>query len=279
MEKGWDERECEMRLARLIGHPKTKSFFSPTACAEEHHRTHTNDPDCTSQTCTFIHDERIQIRIMTQTSTSRSPPVKWAQRKDQLILTIDLQGVKDPSLEVEAGRITFKGEATVRSNFDRSFSSPTTTRPLTTPHAPRPTPHPQSHGTGPDTHTYALDLNLYDEINVDDVKKHQTDRTLRLLIGKKEPGPFWPRLIKEKEKLGYIKTDFDRWVDEDEEDEAPGLADGFDMSSFQQMMGGMGGMGGGGMGGFDMSQLGDLAGAVGDDSDDDEEDIPDLTKE
>ena len=117
---------------------------------------------------------------------------------------------------------------------------------------------------------------------MDDVKKHQTDRTLRLLIGKKEPGPFWPRLIKEKEKLGYIKTDFDRWVDEDEEDEAPGLADGFDMSSFQQMMGGMGGMGGmdgGGMGGFDMSQLGDLAGAVGDDSDDDEEDIPDLTKE
>ena len=173
----------------------------------------------------------------------RFPPVKWAQRKDQLFVTIDLQGVKDPTLEVETTRISFKGEAS-------------------------------SHGTGPETHTYALDLNLYDEINVEDVKKHQTDRTLRLLIGKKEAGPFWPRLVKEKEKLAYIRTDFDRWVDEDEEDEAPGLADGFDMSQFAQMMGGMGD--GGGMGGFDMSQLGDLAGAVDDDDDSDEEDVPDL---
>ena len=140
--------------------------------------------------------------------------------------------------------------------------------------------HQQSHGTGPETHTYALDLNLYDEVNTDDVKENRTDRTIRLLIGKKESGPFWPRLVKETGKLSYIKTDFDRWVDEDEEDEAPGLTDGFDMSQFAQMMGGgMGGMGGD-MGGFDMSQLGDLAGAVdgeGDDSDE-EEDIPELTK-
>ena len=135
------------------------------------------------------------------TSTTRNPPVRWAQRKDTLFVTIDLQGVKDPVLEVTAGKITFKGEA-------------------------------QSHGTGPETHAYALELNLYDEINTDDVKENRTDRTLRLLIGKKEPGPFWPRLVKETGKVSYIKTDFDRWVDEDEEDEAPGLADGFDMSQF-----------------------------------------------
>ena len=70
--------------------------------------------------------------------------------------------MKDPVLEVTAGKITFKGEA-------------------------------QSHGTGPETHSYALDLNLYDEINTEDVKESRTERTLRLLIGKKESGPFWPR--------------------------------------------------------------------------------------
>ncbi|MEO2193237.1 MAG: p23/wos2 family protein [bacterium] len=185
----------------------------------------------------------------TTTSTTRNPPVRWAQRKDSLFVTIDLQGVKDPALEVTAGKITFKGEA-------------------------------QSHGTGPETHSYVLDLNLYDEINTEDVKESRTDRTLRLLIGKKESGPFWPRLVKEAGKVSYIKTDFDRWVDEDEEEEAPGLADGFDMSQFAQMMGGgMGGGMGGDMGGFDMSQLGDLAGQVdGEGDSDEEEDIPELTK-
>jgi prostaglandin-E synthase len=186
---------------------------------------------------------------MSSTAT-RFPPVRWAQRKDSLFITIDLQGVKNPELTVTKDAIKFKGEA-------------------------------QSHGTGPETHVYALDLNLYDEINTDDVKENRTDRTLRLLIGKKESGPFWPRLVKDAAKVSYIKTDFDRWVDEDEEDEAPGLTDGFDMSQFAQMLGGAGGGAGGGMGGgaggFDMSQLGDLAGAVGDDSDSDEEaDLPDL---
>ncbi len=39
----------------------------------------------------------------TTTSTTRNPPVRWAQRKDSLFVTIDLQGVKDPALEVTAG--------------------------------------------------------------------------------------------------------------------------------------------------------------------------------
>lgn len=66
---------------------------------------------------------------------------------------------------------------------------------------------------------------------------------------------FWPRLLKDKllEK-NQVAIDWDRYVDEDEEDEAGG----FDMSNMAggQGMGGMGDMGGmGGMGGMDMEAL------------------------
>ena len=62
-------------------------------------------------------------------------------------------------------------------------------------------------------------------------------------------------MTKEKVKTSYLKTDFGKWVDEDEQDGAPNddAGDGMDMGSMGDM-GGMGGMGGmpgmGGMGGM-----------------------------
>lgn len=43
---------------------------------------------------------------------------------------------------------------------------------------------------------------------------------------------FWPRLLKDAKKVHYLKTDFDKWVDEDEQEEAP-----------EDDLGNMGGMG------------------------------------
>lgn len=31
---------------------------------------------------------------------------------------------------------------------------------------------------------------------------------------------YWPRLLKESKKVHFLKTDFDKWVDEDEQNEA-----------------------------------------------------------
>lgn len=36
---------------------------------------------------------------------------------------------------------------------------------------------------------------------------------------------YWPRLTKEKAKLFYLKTDFDKWVDEDDQNGANLLDD------------------------------------------------------
>ena len=66
---------------------------------------------------------------------------------------------------------------------------------------------------------------------------------------------FWPRLLKDKTlEKNQVKIDWDRYVDEDDEEDAGG----FDMSALQGGlgMGGMGDMGGmGGMGGMDMDEM------------------------
>lgn len=41
------------------------------------------------------------------------------------------------------------------------------------------------------------------------------------VVAKKDMAkPYWPRLIKENKKSQYIQCDWDKWVDEDEEQEA-----------------------------------------------------------
>lgn len=49
--------------------------------------------------------------------------------------------------------------------------------------------------------------------------KRLSSRSLYLVLRKKEPkAEFWPRLTKEKVKTPFVKTDFSKWVDEDEQD-------------------------------------------------------------
>lgn len=147
--------------------------------------------------------------------------------------------------------------------------------------APSVPPHTQrkSSISGPEEHQYVLDLELYDQIDKDDIKQVTTDRTITLVIAKLDEGPYWPRLLKAPGKTPpYIKADWDKWVDEDEEDEldASGMG-GFDMSALEQFQA----AGAAGAGGFDLSQLGDLAAMQGmnADEDDDEEgeEVPPLT--
>lgn len=109
-----------------------------------------------------------------------------------------------------------------------------------------------------------------------------TSRAIVLVLRKKEAkAEYWPRLTKEKPNKNWIKTDFSKWVDEDEQEDAPvedegmggGMPPGMDMASMMggggaggmPGMGGMGGMGGaGGPGGMDFaSMMGGMGGAGG----------------
>ncbi|KAI0440998.1 HSP20-like chaperone [Xylaria telfairii] len=123
--------------------------------------------------------------------------------------------------------------------------------------------------------TYHLEINFFDEIDVENSKIHHTARNVEMKLRKKDlKEEYWPRLLKDAAKVQFVKTDFDKWVDEDEQNE---VADD-DMSQFG---GGMGGMPGGDFGGIDFSKLGGMGGmdgmgGAGSDDDEDEEDEEDM---
>ncbi|KAI5858044.1 HSP20-like chaperone [Tricharina praecox] len=155
-----------------------------------------------------------------------TPEVLWAQRssidddeKNVVYLTITAADIPKDSLKVEltATKLSFSGENKWRK--------------------------------------YALDLEFYAEIDEKLSKTHHSGRGVEFVLRKKEiKAEFWPRLAKEPKKLQFIKTDFNKWVDEDEQDEAeePAIPAGNDMDG--DMDGGMGGMGGG-MGGLDFAKM------------------------
>ncbi|QUC16489.1 uncharacterized protein UV8b_00730 [Ustilaginoidea virens] len=133
---------------------------------------------------------------------------------------------------------------------------------------------------------YHVELPFYAEIDPADSKINHTSKNIEIKVQKKElKEEYWPRLLKDSHKLHFLKTDFDKWVDEDEQNEA---ADD-DFSQFGGM-GGMPGMGGD-FGGIDFSKLGGDAGmpdlgAMGgeedegeDSGDEDDNDMPALEGE
>ncbi|KAL8988279.1 MAG: hypothetical protein Q9169_008582, partial [Polycauliona sp. 2 TL-2023] len=149
--------------------------------------------------------------------------------------------------------------------------------------------------------TYHVELEFYAEIDVENSKTHHTSRDVVFVLRKKElKEEYWPRLLKESKKMHFLKTDFDKWVDEDEQDGAPddamaGMGGGMGGMGGgmpgMEGMGGMPGMGGdGGFGGIDFSKLGGGAGGMpdmgdmpdmgeGGDDDDDDDDMPTLEEE
>ncbi|TFB04612.1 Protein wos2 [Trichoderma ghanense] len=196
-----------------------------------------------------------------------TPEVLWAQRssatdasKNFIYLTISVPDVpkEDLKLDIKPTSVTFTGtSATLKK-------------------------------------TYHVELELYAEIDPAESRVNHTAKNIEMKLQKKElKEEYWPRLLKSSQKLHFLKTDFDKWVDEDEQNEA---ADD-DLSKFGDM-GGMPGMGGD-FGGIDFSKLGGGAGGMPDmsgmglegmpeysssgnpdsDSDDDDDEMPGLEGE
>jgi len=138
--------------------------------------------------------------------------------------------------------------------------------------------------------SYHLALEFYAEIDPKESKVNHTAKNIEIVLRKKElKEEFWPRLLKDAKKVHFLKTDFDKWVDEDEQDEAPeddlggmgGMGGMPGMGDMSNMMGGAGGD----FGGIDFSKLGGagMGGEEGEeeegDDDDDDDDMPALEGE
>ncbi|WCJ21344.1 Co-chaperone protein p23-1 [Euphorbia peplus] len=165
---------------------------------------------------------------------SRHPEVKWAQRVDKVFLTVQLPDAKNAKVNLEPEGV-FKFTASA----------------------------------GADNNSYELTLELFDKVNVEESKINIGVRSIFCILEKAEK-VWWKKLLRADGKLPhYVKIDWDKWVDEDEDDGQAANVDmgGMDFSNFNMGdMGGMAGMGGmPGMGGMtdDMGEF--------DDSDDEDE--------
>lgn len=115
---------------------------------------------------------------------------------------------------------------------------------------------------------YDLHIDFFKEIDDSSVRTTVTGSHIFCVLVKKDLGEeYWPRLTKEKVKYRNIRTDFDRWVDEDEQDEGDDKAvegmddlqqfsqNNLDFSELAKQFGGMGDAGAGKSG---PSQFGDF---------------------
>jgi prostaglandin-E synthase len=163
--------------------------------------------------------------------STNTAPIKWAQRSDSLYITIALPDVKDETIELTDTELQFKGKSgdkdyEVNIKFFQKVDSADSTYKV----LPR-----------------SVQMHVMKEKKSDD-DKSDDDET------------FWPRLLEDKllEK-NQVKIDWDRYVDEDEEEE------GFDTSNLEGGNAMAGGMppGMGGMGGMPPGMEGMMGGMPG----------------
>ncbi|KAF4349792.1 co-chaperone protein p23-1-like isoform X1 [Cannabis sativa] len=124
---------------------------------------------------------------------SRHPYVKWAQRSDKIFITVDLLDAKDVKLKLEPdGRFIFSATK--------------------------------------DSIPYEVDIELFDKINVEESKYNVGARGIVYAIKKAEK-KWWDRLLKQEGKPPvFLRVDWDKWVDEEDENEKGGR--GFDDVDF-----------------------------------------------
>ncbi|KAG8643160.1 co-chaperone protein p23-1 isoform X2 [Manihot esculenta] len=129
---------------------------------------------------------------------SRHPIVKWAQRSDKLYLTVELPDAKDVKLKLEPeGKFSFSATK--------------------------------------DDIPYEADIELFDKVNVEESKYNFGIRSIVYVIKKAEQ-KWWSRLVKQEGKPPvFLKVDWDKWVEEDDENDAGRLDfDGMDFSKEQK---------------------------------------------
>ncbi|PIK38737.1 hypothetical protein BSL78_24427 [Apostichopus japonicus] len=158
------------------------------------------------------------------------PPVTWAQRKDLIFITIEVSDVqKSPTIILEDQKLIFKGKG------------------------------------GVENLTYEVEMEFHSEISQPESKFKVRPRNVEFALKKKQPGNYWPRLLKDTTKQHWLKVDFQRWRDEDDEEDEE------DPRELDQMLKDMGGINDG------LPDMNDINNEESSDSDDD--DMPDLEED
>ncbi|KZV48998.1 hypothetical protein F511_09594 [Dorcoceras hygrometricum] len=128
----------------------------------------------------------------------RQPEVLWAQRSDKVYLTVSLPDAKDVSVRCEPEGVF-------------SFSA-----------------------VGVNGEPFLVTLRLYEKVNPKGCKTKVGLRNILCSVQKQQKG-WWKRLLRSEEKPPpYIKVDWNRWCDEDDEDSESNAASDEDFGELCQ---------------------------------------------
>ena len=127
------------------------------------------------------------------------PSIIWAQHKDgNVLVTIQVHDAQDPKVSLTSTTFTFTGAS---DNGE---------------------------------YKYNTTVELFEEIVVEESSYLVRPRGIEMKLKKKDTSIWWPRLAKTTKKLHYITVDWNRWVDEDDdEDEQKGFDWGGDGMNFE----------------------------------------------
>ncbi|XP_075747952.1 cytosolic prostaglandin E synthase isoform X1 [Rhipicephalus microplus] len=131
------------------------------------------------------------------------PPVLWAQRKNVVYVKVALEDCKNPTINLTADSLHFKGMG------------------------------------GPDSKPHEVTLRFLHPIKPEESRYVVRPRGTEFVLAKAEEGPFWKRLLQDDAKHHWLKVDFNKWVDEDDSGDELGAGGG----DFEEMMRSMGGLG------------------------------------
>ena len=237
---------------------------------------------------------------MPEDGVTLTPTVLWAQRKDRLLITIDLPNPEHPRIDLEDdGNMTFSatagkdGEERRRYEVSLEFMHPVIAKdskisvgnrqvfvmvmktkevsgrdPIShEPACSNPDTTVQNPGSRsarvPSTSQRRVSVAIHTSTAIHPdtpadrlIPEHETRHplpsppffpilSLTSLTNRIHPrsipqpssqfsGEHWPRLLKAKGKVPHVKTDFDKWVDEDEEEENDRDA-AFDLAKLQEL--------------------------------------------
>jgi prostaglandin-E synthase len=154
--------------------------------------------------------------------STRHPEILWAQRSDKIFLTVELPDAKNAQVQLEPdGRFTFTATAKDAQ--------------------------------------YATEMQLYGRVKVDESEINEGRRHTFCVIPKEEKG-WWARLLKDGKAPPFVKADWNRWIDEDEEEDG----DAMDDLNMNRSM--------------NMDDIPQLEPTEDSDDDDDDDEVPDLQK-
>jgi len=133
--------------------------------------------------------------MTTNTSLSHYPPLKWADRREYVFLTVDLQDTRDVCMRIDNDGAVLHFSCT--AGHTKSCESDVS-----------------------GTSHYACDIELFHPVSPEESQNVVCPRDVKLKLKKKgDEDVRWTRLTKEKVKGLPIVVDWAEWLDSDEDED------------------------------------------------------------